>query len=223
MFSPDAQLFDADGQPIAIPKDRVVPPELAPPGLPIRRIAIPAPIDAPRTPGADIAASRRAAPGGRWAGILASAVLCGLYARGGAAWALGFVALVPWLRTLDAQRDARAHAARRLGDVGRVHGGGVRVVRQSRSAPTRRSARRPGSRCCSSPRRCSSRSSSPSPSCAASPPAATAACCARLAGRRGLGRDGMARAAAARRHARRRAPSRRACCARPPISAAPRA
>ncbi|WP_206409773.1 apolipoprotein N-acyltransferase [Lysobacter enzymogenes] len=42
----------------------------------------------------------------RWrsfAGIVASAVLFGLYARGGAAWGLGFVALVPWLLTL--QRD----------------------------------------------------------------------------------------------------------------------
>ena len=42
MFSPDYQLFDAAHRPIAMPKDRVVPPELAPPGLPIRRIVIPA-------------------------------------------------------------------------------------------------------------------------------------------------------------------------------------
>lgn len=35
------------------------------------------------------------------AGVLASAVLIGLYARGGAGWLLGFVALVPWLRVLD--------------------------------------------------------------------------------------------------------------------------
>jgi apolipoprotein N-acyltransferase len=35
------------------------------------------------------------------AGVFASAVLSGLYARGGAGWLLGFVALVPWLRTLD--------------------------------------------------------------------------------------------------------------------------
>ena len=41
--------------------------------------------------------------GGRaWVGILASAVLTFLYALGGAGWGLGFVALVPWLRTLDA-------------------------------------------------------------------------------------------------------------------------
>lgn len=40
----------------------------------------------------------------RWltlAGIAASAVLLGLYARGGYAWPLGFVALVPWLLALN--------------------------------------------------------------------------------------------------------------------------
>ena len=46
MFAPDFQLFDTAGKPVALPKDRVVPPELAPPGLPNRRIVIPAPIDA---------------------------------------------------------------------------------------------------------------------------------------------------------------------------------
>ena len=45
MFSPDYPLRDAAGRPIAIPKDRVVPPELAPPGMPIRRITIPAPVE----------------------------------------------------------------------------------------------------------------------------------------------------------------------------------
>ena len=48
MFAPDARLFDADHRPIAIPKDRVVPPELAPPGLPIRRIVIPPPTETGR-------------------------------------------------------------------------------------------------------------------------------------------------------------------------------
>ncbi|WP_427914439.1 apolipoprotein N-acyltransferase [Ramlibacter sp. MMS24-I3-19] len=33
--------------------------------------------------------------------MLASALLCFLFARGGAAWMLGFVALAPWLRALD--------------------------------------------------------------------------------------------------------------------------
>lgn len=43
----------------------------------------------------------------RWrslAGILATAALLGLYARGGPAWGLGFVALVPWLRVLEGER-----------------------------------------------------------------------------------------------------------------------
>lgn len=44
----------------------------------------------------------------RWrslAGILATAALLGLYARGGPAWGLGFVALVPWLLVLDNDRS----------------------------------------------------------------------------------------------------------------------
>jgi hypothetical protein len=45
MYSPDFQFADAAKQPIVIPKDRVVPPEHAPPGLPIRRIVIPAPAE----------------------------------------------------------------------------------------------------------------------------------------------------------------------------------
>lgn len=45
MYSPDYQFVDANNQPIAIPKDRVVPPEHAPPGLPLRRIAVPAPTE----------------------------------------------------------------------------------------------------------------------------------------------------------------------------------
>lgn len=45
MFAPDFQLYDAANRPIAMPQDRVVPPELAPQGLPLRRIVIPPPID----------------------------------------------------------------------------------------------------------------------------------------------------------------------------------
>lgn len=41
MFAPDFVLYDAEGRPIAMPADRVVPPELAPPDLPIRRVRIP--------------------------------------------------------------------------------------------------------------------------------------------------------------------------------------
>lgn len=41
MFSPDGAFVDASGRPITIPEDRVVPPEMAPPGFPIREITIP--------------------------------------------------------------------------------------------------------------------------------------------------------------------------------------
>jgi hypothetical protein len=41
MFSPDGVFVDAAGREIAIPPDRVVPPALAPPGLPVREITIP--------------------------------------------------------------------------------------------------------------------------------------------------------------------------------------
>jgi hypothetical protein len=44
MFAPDRPFFDAAGRPIEIPKDRVVPPEWAPPGLPLRRIVVPPPL-----------------------------------------------------------------------------------------------------------------------------------------------------------------------------------
>jgi hypothetical protein len=45
MFAPDRQFFDAAKRPIVVPPNRVVPPEYAPPGLPIRRIVLPKPID----------------------------------------------------------------------------------------------------------------------------------------------------------------------------------
>lgn len=41
MFSPDYDFFDAQGRPIQVPEDRVVPPQYAPPGLEIRLIRIP--------------------------------------------------------------------------------------------------------------------------------------------------------------------------------------
>jgi hypothetical protein len=47
MFAPGYQKLDAQQQPVEMPKNRVVPPELAPPGLPIRRIVIPPPVDGP--------------------------------------------------------------------------------------------------------------------------------------------------------------------------------
>ena len=45
MFAPDYQALAPDGRPVPMPGDRVVPPELAPPGLPIRRIVVPAPAE----------------------------------------------------------------------------------------------------------------------------------------------------------------------------------
>jgi hypothetical protein len=43
MFSPDTPWYDAAGQRLQLPAHRVVPMEMAPPGLPIRRIVVPAP------------------------------------------------------------------------------------------------------------------------------------------------------------------------------------
>ena len=43
MFAPDFTLLDASGRPVALPGNRVVPPGMAPPGLPIRRVRIPPP------------------------------------------------------------------------------------------------------------------------------------------------------------------------------------
>lgn len=48
MFAPGRAVVDASGRPVAVPKDRVVPPELVPPGLPLRRITIPPPQDTGR-------------------------------------------------------------------------------------------------------------------------------------------------------------------------------
>jgi hypothetical protein len=48
MFAPGYQMVDANGQPVPMPENRVVPPGLAPPGLAIRRITIPPPIDTAR-------------------------------------------------------------------------------------------------------------------------------------------------------------------------------
>lgn len=43
LFSPDFEFYDEHGQPIEIPEDRVVPPEHAPPGMPIEPVEIPPP------------------------------------------------------------------------------------------------------------------------------------------------------------------------------------
>jgi hypothetical protein len=41
MFHPDHPPLDGNGQPVAVPESRVVPPELAPPGLPIVMLEVP--------------------------------------------------------------------------------------------------------------------------------------------------------------------------------------
>lgn len=45
MFHPDLRFVEVGGRRVPVPADRVVPPELAPPGLPLRRVRIPPPRD----------------------------------------------------------------------------------------------------------------------------------------------------------------------------------
>lgn len=45
-FHPDHRLHDAGGRPVPLPTDLLVPPEWAPPGLPLRRVVPPAPLPA---------------------------------------------------------------------------------------------------------------------------------------------------------------------------------
>jgi len=41
MFHPDYEGVDAQGNPVPLPQDRIVPPDMAPPGLPIRTLDVP--------------------------------------------------------------------------------------------------------------------------------------------------------------------------------------
>jgi hypothetical protein len=41
MFSPDYAFMGPDGKPVALPTDGIVPPEMAPPGLPLRTLVLP--------------------------------------------------------------------------------------------------------------------------------------------------------------------------------------
>ena len=51
MFHPDFEFFDENGQPIELPEDLIVPPELAPPGMPIVPLELPPPApDEPENP-----------------------------------------------------------------------------------------------------------------------------------------------------------------------------
>jgi hypothetical protein len=49
MFRPGYVPVDAEGRPVTVPESRIVPPELAPPGMPIEMLDVPA---APASPGA---------------------------------------------------------------------------------------------------------------------------------------------------------------------------
>ena len=42
MFSPDYEFVDEQGTPIPVPEDGIVPPEMAPPGMPLRTLKLPA-------------------------------------------------------------------------------------------------------------------------------------------------------------------------------------
>jgi hypothetical protein len=41
MFSPDYEFVDSAGRPVPLPADGIVPPDMAPPGLPIRMLELP--------------------------------------------------------------------------------------------------------------------------------------------------------------------------------------
>ncbi|MFN8645054.1 MAG: hypothetical protein U0802_26525, partial [Candidatus Binatia bacterium] len=56
MFHPDFEWVDAQGRPIELPADHVVPPDLAPPGMPLRLLEVPdthIEVVQPPPPGAD--------------------------------------------------------------------------------------------------------------------------------------------------------------------------
>ena len=155
------------------------------------------------------------------AGILASAVLSGLYVRGGAGWLLGFVALVPWLRALDANRTLAgtllsacamsvAFAAAVFAWFGVAIGSYTQLGAAAGLAVLLLAAPlfQPQFLAFALVRHVAGRTARP--------------VAARAGRRRGLGGDGMARAQAARRHARLRAvsvstpaPGRRSSAARP--------
>lgn len=50
MYSPDFEFLDSAGKPIRMPPDMVVPPNMAPPGLPIKLIKIPPPVSTQDSP-----------------------------------------------------------------------------------------------------------------------------------------------------------------------------
>jgi len=61
MFHPDYQPMDARGNPIPVPENRVVPPELAPPGMPVQMLDVPE-VHVPAIDPADGGSAQDAAP-----------------------------------------------------------------------------------------------------------------------------------------------------------------
>ena len=59
MFHPDFKLVDENGRPVPLPADRIVPPEMAPPGMPIQMLEVP---DDPDRPAAENPAEQDAVP-----------------------------------------------------------------------------------------------------------------------------------------------------------------
>jgi hypothetical protein len=94
-----------------------------------------------------------------------SALLLGLYARGGFAWPLGFVALLPWLWALDRVRGLRGAllqgAAMSMGYVLAVLHWFADAIASYTGWPFAGALL-----LMASPHRCCSRSSSPMPGCA---------------------------------------------------------
>jgi hypothetical protein len=51
MFHPDYELLDANGNPVPLPEDRIVPPDMVPKGMPIRKLDDPDHVGASERPG----------------------------------------------------------------------------------------------------------------------------------------------------------------------------
>ena len=202
MFHPDYEFVDDNGDPIELPENRIVPPELVPPGLdPCRSSCLRL-----------LRTSRRARPliAPRLRALLltlaataASALAFALYTR--VVWPLvllGWVGFVPWLAALDRARSLRGALAIGWLFMRRVYVLAVFSWFASGDGGLHRNlAAGRRSRCSCSGRRSCSRSSS------------SIAGARSLASRRGARRRGAARGGAALR--RRRVGLARSCLATP--------
>ena len=112
MFHPDFDSVDEHGAAVALPADRVVPPEMAPPGMPIQMLEVPR-RRRPRPRHGALSRSRAYAPASL-AGVAAvdgdqrgrvRALRARRRGRGSCSAGVG---LVPWLAALDRARTLRA-------------------------------------------------------------------------------------------------------------------